>query len=209
MALKANTLITWFMHLSLILVFFYLIYKANFVLSILTLVAILVSFSPAILRRNYDVNIPWHLEFLIVFAILLDTLGSAFNIYHTFTGYDFLTHTIGTATISILAFMIVYTLNFIGVVKMNLKMMGFFTFVFAIAVGSVYEILEFMSDFFLGTHMMISLENTVLDMIFNMLGGSLVAIFGMRYFKALKKKEISKTIKPYESLLKMFGVIKK
>lgn len=208
MKLQINTLLTWFMQIFLIGLFFYLI-SIRDILAFLTLLAICLSFLPAILRKSYNVNIPWQLEFAIVFSIFLDIIGSAFRIYHVVTGYDFLTHALGTAVISILAFMIVYTLDFLGVVRMNLKMIGFFTFVFALAVGSLYEIAEFITDFFLDTNAIISLENTILDMIFNTFGGGVVAIFGMRYFKVLKKKEISKVVEPYQSLLKIFGIKKK
>ncbi len=46
-------------------------------------------------------------------------------------------HFFGSAIVAVLAFITVYTLNF---------MIGFFTFVFAIAIGALWEIGEFFCD---------------------------------------------------------------
>lgn len=55
-------------------------------------------------------------------------------------------HFFGSAIVAVLAFITVYTLNFIKKIKLNFFMIGFFTFVFAIAIGALWEIGEFFCD---------------------------------------------------------------
>lgn len=194
------TLLARVMQFVLIGIFIYLIFKGN-LLFILAGGAVIVSFLPAILQRSYKVNLPWGLEALIAISLLLDIAGSAFGIYHRTVGYDWFAHFFGIGIIGILAFMIVSSLDFIGEVKLSIRMIGFFTLVFALAVGALYEMAEYLWDTLLRTNAQISLDNTMQDLFFDLLGGGAVALFGMAYLKRKSRVPRRKLFREYRPFI--------
>ena len=104
-------------------------------------------------------------------------------------------HIYGTMLIALLGFMFVYTLYYTGKIKLSLRMIAVFTFLFAMAVGGLWEIAEFSTDRVLGTNaQMDSLADTMGDLIFDGVGGILVAFLGMWYVRKTPEKRINQHI---------------
>lgn len=185
--IRLNALISFIIKLLLFLLLPYLIYRRNYLVAFSALIAILISVSPAIIKRNYNVAIPWSLDLLIALVLYLHTAGLAFDIYDKIVYWDVITHVLGTIIIAVIAFIGAYTLNFSGKVKLSIKMIGFFTFIFALAMGAIWEIGEFAIDQLIGTHSQDSLQDTMWDLIFDALAGGITAILGMIYSKEIHK----------------------
>jgi len=89
---------------------------------------------------------------------------------------------LGSFVVGMIAFHLVFTMNFLGKVVMSVPMMGFFLFLSAMGIGGLWEIFEYYSDFFWGTNMQISLDETMRDLQFDVIGSCMISLIAMRYF---------------------------
>lgn len=193
--LSINTWISLIVQLLLISMLPYVIYRKNYIYAVGALLAILLAYAPAILKHNFNIQLPWFLETAITLAFFLHIGGLAFGWYNKFKFYDVVLHIYGTMLIALLGFMFVYTLYYLGKIKLSLRMIGIFTFIFAMAIGGLWEIAEFTTDHVLGTNaQMGSLTDTMGDLIFDGVGGILVAFFGMWYVQKTPEKRINQQI---------------
>ena len=96
-------------------------------------------------------------------------------------------HYLGTAIIAFLSYIIIYTLNLTKEVKLSPFMIGLFTIVFALALGAVWEIGEFASDTYFGTHDQGDgrdpLIDTMYDLIWDGVAGLFIAIVGAAWLE--------------------------
>ena len=192
--LSINTWISLVLQLLLISMLPYLIYRRNYLYAIGALLAIFFAYTPAMLKHNFNIQLPWLLEFAIALHMFLHIGGLAFGWYSKFRLYDVVLHIHGTMIIALLGFMLVYTLYYLGKIKLSLGMIGVFTFLFAIAIGALWEIAEFRLDQSFGTLAQPSLQDTMGDLIFDGIGGILVAGVGMWYVRKTPERKINKLI---------------
>lgn len=190
--------LSWLMKLILTGLFFYASYKGDYLLAAAAITALIISVIPSILGRNHNVTLPWELDFLITLALFLHTFfGEWLRFYDTIWFFDKFMHLYGTSIIAIMAFMIVYTFHATRKLRLTLPFTGLFTVTFAMAVGGLWEIGEFTFDKLLDRNTQYSLDNTMWDMINNVIGGTVVALLGMlyvRYSRPEGRKRITKTI---------------
>lgn len=167
----------------LVIITIYLIYQADFLFAFVAFVASAISLLPILIEANYKLTIPWFVEFMIIFVLALNILGSFLDWFNSFIFFSSLMHFLGTAVISLLAFIIIYTLNLTKYVKLSIFMIGFFTFIFALAMGALWEIAEFSIDQTLGTNLqkdygLDPIVDTMWDLIWDAVAGLFVAIIG-------------------------------
>jgi hypothetical protein len=203
--LSIGTVTSWGMKLSILgVVLFALLYRMDFPFAILALSAFFVSMIPTILSRNYHINLPLELDFLIALALVLDiVLGEGARFYDWVPAWDWLTHFFGTAVIAIFAFMMVYTFHYTGKVRLSFPFIAFFTVIVSLAVGALWEIAEFVVDQF-GYQSQRSLENTMWDLIFDAIGGAAVALFGILYMRYLTHEKKKQLVGPFKRFFKTF-----
>lgn len=199
--LTLNSLISIALKLSLIGLFPYLIYIKHYLFAFSALIAILLSLIPALLKRNYNINLPWGIDFLITFVLYIHTFGLTFKLYKTVFYYDIIMHLLGTVVIALLGFIIVYTLHFTKKVRLTILLIGFFTVIFAIGVGALWEIGEFAIDQFLGTQAQIDNFDTMGDLIYDTIAALITAFVGMLYVKYTPEHKLSEIIHPFDMLL--------
>ncbi len=172
----------------LLLTVLFLIYKEDFLFAISATVALLISLTPIYLKRKYNLDFPWLLEFLIVLALLLHLAGENFGLFVRFRFYSPMMHFFGTAIIAFLAYMIIYILNRTGKINLPRFMIGLFVVSLALALGGVWEIGEFLSDKYLGTtdqgDGIAPLDDTMYDLMWDGAAGLLIAIVGEAWMKS-------------------------
>ncbi len=165
------------------------IFNGFFVLIIMSL--------PFFLRRKWNITLPWSLNFLILFSLLIHTGGiieNWYRIFHPF--YDKFAHLIGSITIALLGFASVLIIDRHTKVELTNKSIIFFVIIFTLAVGALWEIGEFTLDTLVGTNAQYDgLEGTMFDLILDLFGGIIAG--GIAYFQLRKGKE-----KFIDSLLK-------
>jgi hypothetical protein len=194
-SLKINTVISLFLKLLLISILPLMIIEKQYLMAVAAVIAIILSLIPMILKRRSHISLPWIVDFLITLALYLHMGGVVFHWYNIYPDWDVMMHIFGTAVVALLGFMLVFTLYYTGKIHLSILMMGFFTFIFAIGIGGLWELMEFASDTFLRTNSQLgSLFDTDMDLFWDMIAGLIVAGLGMLYVKYTPEKKIKKTI---------------
>jgi len=139
---------------------------------------------PLFLRRRGLVAIPWELNLWIFIALFLHNLGVLADYYDRFWWWDKLTHFLSASLIAGFGFIFIVIIDkYVDTIYLPQRMLSFFIIVFVLAMGVVWEIFEFGFDVFLGTRMQYSLDDTVMDLVFDLLGGLVVAVLGPVYLR--------------------------
>lgn len=160
------------------------VYRGNYLFSIAIAFAVLVSLVPSLVQHNYNVTLPFELDLLVTISIFAHTfLGEGFDFYEKYWLWDKALHLYGGAVVGLLAFVIAYTLHYTRKVRLTIPLIGFFTVIFALAVGVLWEIGEFSVDELFARNTQKGLTNTMWDLINDFIGGFVAAVLGMIYVK--------------------------
>jgi hypothetical protein len=149
--------------------------------------------SPVVLGRRFRVHIPPEFEVLaVVFVFAALFLGEIHSYYERFWWWDIALHTSSGLLMGILGFLLVYVLNESenADIHMRAHFVALFAFLFAVTVGTLWEIFEFAMDQLLGMNMQkpmlgdpSGLTDTMWDMIVNALGALAISVLGWWYMK--------------------------
>jgi hypothetical protein len=154
---------------------------------LVTSAIVLVTLAPVALGRQLRIEILPEFEtlaVLFVFASLF--LGEVYDYYERFWWWDAFLHTGSGLLTGILGFVLVHVLNEETDVRLSMRpgFVAFFAFTFALAVGTLWEILEFAMDGFFGLNMQKSgLVDTMWDLIVNAIGALAMAVLGYRWLR--------------------------
>lgn len=147
-----------------------------------------IMFLPAVIGRRFRVHIPPEfqvLAVLFVFAALF--LGEIHSYYMRFWWWDIALHTSSGLLMGILGFLLIYVLNADERIDIHMRprFMALFAFLFAVTVGTLWELFEFAMDQIVGTTMQkpmlddpSGLTDTMWDMIVNALGALAISALG-------------------------------
>jgi len=143
--------------------------------------AFFLSISPMILKRSIHFSVHWFIEFLLVFAISLHVWGGVLHLY-SLPYYDKIAHFLASAIVAFFALIVIYIMDvFSPRIYMDAAMLGFFIAILTIAMGGMWEIVEFTSDqiFSHGQPVaQVSLQNTMMDMISDTVAGIIMGVVG-------------------------------
>ncbi len=150
-------------------------FRGEFTWFIGTLFSIYITSLPTIMKRDYDVTLPLIFDLAITASISLHVIGGYVDFYTYIGGYDHVTHFISSATISLIAVTTLYIMNF-HTKLISLPPLGFglVAIFFTMSMGVVWEFLEWGTDIFLGTSLQHGLQDTMVDLLFDTLAGSIV-----------------------------------
>ena len=205
--ISISTALSWLMKFIMIGMLPYVLYSGNYLFAFATGVAIILSLLPSIVERNYRITLPFEMDLLITLMIFLNTFfGDLLKFYDNFWIWDKILHIYGSAVISMLAFMIVYTLHYTKKIRLTLPLVGLFTIIFAMAVGGFWEIGEFAVDKLFLKDTQNGLDNTMWDIINDFIGGIFIAVVGIIYIKYSRPAERKRLTRP---LGEVFGLKKK
>jgi uncharacterized membrane protein YjdF len=121
-------------------------------------------------------------------------LGELYHYYTTYWWWDVLIHISSGAAFAIIGFIILYILYKTDKIKTSPKIIAIFSFVFALSIGALWEIIEFTIDSAFGTHMQsgsfywikmqsCGLADTMKDLIDDSIGALFSAIMGYLYIR--------------------------
>lgn len=188
---KIMLIISYVIKFTLILAIPIAIYEKNYMTLFLSIMALILIFSPAMLKRNYKIILPTELEFiLIIFIYGALYLGEIREYYFRYWWWDIFLHTISGIILGIIGFLIVYIINKESKIDnhINSFFISVFSFTFAVTLGVIWEIFEFTMDQLFGLNMQKSgLVDTMADLIVDSLGALLISILGYFYVKKTKR----------------------
>lgn len=154
---------------------------------------------PAIVTRRGNITLPWEINLLVALSLYLHVAGGVrgfYEIYYPY--YDKVAHLISGITVSVLAFVAVLLLDRFSRLNLSRWMIVGFIIIFAMAMEGFWEIYEWLFDTFLGTNLQHGLDDTMLDMIFVLVGAVIVALTGNRYLSEFSKEELTGKMVPKE-----------
>lgn len=183
-AITVTTGLSWLMKLLMTGLIPYEIYRGEYLFAIGAIAAVGISLVPSIVERNYRVTLPLELDMLITLSLFLHTfLGEGLDFYQRFSRWDKVLHLYGGSVVAVLGFVTVYTLHYTRKVRLSIPLIGLFTVIFALAVGALWEIGEFSIDNIFARHTQDNLPDTMWDLIYDLVGGTIAAVGGMFYVR--------------------------
>jgi hypothetical protein len=157
-------------------------------------IALVVTYLPAVLERDYHIPMNAGLTLWLTSAVFLHALGtvglpgSEFSFYQTVWWWDHLTHTLSSSVVAAAGYT---TVRAIDEHSEEVYLPWQFTFVFVllfvVAFGVLWEVIEFavggVGALFGGGSILTQygLEDTLLDLVFDIVGGVVVALWGTAY----------------------------
>jgi hypothetical protein len=167
--------------------------ELNVGVAVNVVVALAVMELPALLERDYGLPIDTRLTLWIVIPVFLHALGS-FGLYGVIGLWDNLTHTLSSSLVAAVGYATVRAFDVHDdAVVLPRKFVAAYILVFTLAFGVLWEILEFGLDglsSWTGTDSVlaqVSLANTMTDIVFDLVGGVLVAVWGAAYLAGVSK----------------------
>jgi len=155
---------------------------ANFTWVPSAVFSLFVSVIPSLIRRDLGIVLPVELNFWIVLALFLHVVGGFSGLYDNVTGWDHITHMMSASLVAALGFVAVVTIDkYVDSIYLPRPFLAFFIAMFTMAFGVLWEFMEFANDQLLGTRLQYSLDDTMVDMMFDAFGGFVVAIAGTYY----------------------------
>ena len=180
--------------------------KSDYVLMLAQcLLGCVVLFLPAVIEKHFKIDIPNYMEvFYFIFLYCAIYLGEVRNFFFIIPYWDLILHTFSGAMLGVLGFSLVNIMNSSKKVQVTLSpaFTLLFAFCFALAVGGVWEIYEFVMDGLLGMNMQkfmlengtqligrAALADTMEDMIVDAIGAGVMCLIGYFTLKHKNKKE--------------------
>lgn len=166
----------------------------NFFTSIITLS---LTYATQLINKHTPITVIHEINIIaMVFLFAANFLGELFEFYYIFWWWDIFLHALSGVFLGFAGFIVVFMLNGspnIGV-KLSPFFIALFAFCFAVSLGVIWEVYEFIMDSFFGMNMQKSgLVDTMWDLITNSVGALFAAIMSYIYLK-LGRKSIMMSI---------------
>lgn len=164
----------------------------------LCLLTFLLTFFPVFLERRYHIELPLEFEIIIVLFIYASLfLGNAQGYYLSYWWWDLLLHGTSGIALGFVGFLILYVLYTSKSFEANPFIVALFSFCFALALGTVWELFEFFIDSTLHVHMQKGLVDTMSDLLVDALGAVIASLAGYVYLKGRKPDLLSTAIERF------------
>ncbi len=175
------------------------LYTGNLGIGFNAAVGLFVTQLPAVLERRYQITMNVGLVLWITLAMFLHALGTVpflgpdfGSLYGTTWWWDHMTHALSSSLVVGSAYAVTRALQeHTEHIHLGPKFTFAYLLVFVMAFGVFWELIEFyiaVSAELLGIPRVLTqygLEDTVLDLVYNTMGGLLVAIFGTTYLTGI------------------------
>lgn len=164
---------------------------------------LLLTILPNLLAKQLKVKIPAEFQLtIIIFVFASLFLGEIHDYYNKIWWWDIVLHTSSGFLLGIVGFLLVYILNETDQISLhqdtgfNMKpgFVAFFAFSFAVMIGAIWEIFEFVAGNILDHTMERatfandgSLPDAILDLIVDCVGALVISLLGYRYLKKPSK----------------------
>lgn len=171
----------------------FLVLETLWLPSFLVVMIIVVTVFPFFFRKHMPIDLPSEFHLLaVVFIFASLFLGEIQDFYQRLWWWDMALHTTSGLLMGIFGFLLVYLLNESKRVDLYMqpRFVALFAFVFAVSIGTIWEIFEFAVDQLLDGNMqkpmfgdVSGLTDTMWDMIVNALGALIISLIGWWYMK--------------------------
>ncbi len=161
------------------------IYNQEYFLTTASLFVLFLTYLPAIIERSFKITLPKELNIILTIALYLHyVLGEYENFYTKVSWWDLFLHSGNSIILGLIGFVFAYALLFTSRINAKPFFISLFSVSFAVTIGVLWEIFEFIMDQLFGFNMQKSgLVDTMTDLMADILGALIVSIFGFFYIK--------------------------
>ncbi|WP_417258992.1 hypothetical protein [Celeribacter sp.] len=181
--LKSVPRVTWAIWLLLLSEFVAGLWTARYSASFVALGTLALTLAPIFFARRYHIYVPrsfMGMIILFIFATLF--LGEVGDFYERYWWWDIALHggsAIGFGLIGFVAIFMLFQGDRFAAPPLAI---GLFAFCFAMSIGGLWEIFEYLMDQFVGTNMQKSgIDDTMADLMVDAIGGLIGAGAGVLY----------------------------
>jgi len=164
------------------------VFEGQWLNALLTLTIGTLLLGSTLASERFSVRVPYEFQLMaLVFVFAALFLGEVRSFYVRYWWWDIVLHTASGFLLGIFGFLLVYVLNESKVVAIQMlpRFVALFAFLFAVAVGALWEIFEFAMDRTIGTQMqkpmlgdVSGLTDTMWDLIVDTVGATAIALLG-------------------------------
>nr|MDK2850569.1 hypothetical protein [Candidatus Cloacimonadota bacterium] len=162
---------------------------------------------PTIFTKRTRISIPAPFQIVILIFIFASMyLGEIHSYFYRYRWWDLMLHSLSAVILAYVGFLLIYALNKDRriEVKINPFFMALFSFCFAVMIGTIWEIFEYLVDASLGVNMQkarnleqiygffdtrLGVMDTMQDFIVNTIGALLVSTIGYSHIKHRKDED--------------------
>ncbi len=157
--------------------------EAQWLLAFNGALILLLSFAPAIIEHRLRVPLPVELTLITcVFLYASFALGEVRDFYEKIWWWDLALHGLSALTVGIIGFLSIYVFYMTRRIRVAAGWVATITFALAVCVGTIWEIFEFLMDWYFGFNMQKSgLIDTMTDLMINAAGAAIAAAIGYFY----------------------------
>jgi hypothetical protein len=148
-------------------------------------IVLLLTFTPALIERQLRVPLPVELTLITcVFLYASFALGEVRDFYEKIWWWDLALHGVAALTIGIIGFLAIYVFYMTQRIKVAAGWVATITFALAVSLGTIWEIFEFLMDWYFELNMQKSgLVDTMTDLMINAVGAAVAAVIGYFYVR--------------------------
>lgn len=182
---RLELIISGILRLSLILAAVYTLIQGRWSHLFTIILTLFLTFLPAIVERNLRITLPIEFEFIFVlFVYAANFMGEVHGYFTLHWWWDILLHSISGMNLGFIGFIILYLIYQRKQITSGPFLIVLFSFSFALAIGTLWEIYEFAMDSMFGFNMQKSgLKDTMWDLIVDAGGALLASLIGYTYIK--------------------------
>jgi hypothetical protein len=167
------------------------LWERNIAVVVNAVLALAITFLPAVLRRDWDVHLDTGLTLWLMLAVLLHTVGML-GFYVTVSWWDHVTHTLSATIVAGAGYATARAVDeYTDAIYLPPRFLFVYILLFTMAFGVLWEVLEYSVRFvtdLVGVEAVLiqfSVEDTIVDLIFDFVGAVLVALFGTPRLQSL------------------------
>ncbi len=196
---KIQLIISYLIRLALVVAIGEAIFVQEWVTVFVSFLILLLTFIPAFMYRNFKIHLPIELELTtVVFVYAAIFLGMVRDYYVQVWWWDILAHAMLGIVMGFAGFLILFMLYHRNKVKASPFMIAIFSFCFAVAIGALWEIVEFFMDEAFGLNMQKSgLVDTMWDIIVDVGGALLASVIGYFYIKGGSPRLVNRIVQKF------------
>jgi hypothetical protein len=147
-------------------------------------VALTIALLPALAEYFFRIIFPWPMKFLVTLALILHMAGGIFEFYFTlFPIYDKIAHLVSSMAIAFLFFVTIMIIAGITGKYISRPVIVIGIFVAVMLVGSAWEYMELYIDGMSKSTYFVTVNDSLLDTVFNLIGTSYIVLTINVYLK--------------------------
>ena len=155
-----------------------------------------VALVPTLLRRWGNIDLPLLLDFFVSLALIFHIGNGLLDGSTVIEIYNKFTHFFSAIVVAFISLLVLYVVHeFEGDIVNNTKKVLFDVVIITIALGVVWELLEWGTDMLFDLSSQVSLDDTMLDLVADTMGGIVMAFIGFILIKRGVLHPIAKDIK--------------